>query len=75
MTSKITISQPKVPLTLGNLREFIEQCERMGIPDDAIIQDVRTTFGGKLTRLAADSENRKLDRSVPTPDADDMGAS
>jgi hypothetical protein len=61
---KITQENQNLPLTLGNLRDFLEQCGNVGIPDDAIIIDVRATFGAKLKRLAATDAHQRLDREA-----------
>lgn len=71
MTRKIELSNKRRPLTLANLREFLEQCKTVEIPDDAVIVDVRGTFGGKLLRLAATDETRQLDRPVLGDHSDD----
>lgn len=44
------------PLTLDNLRAFLELCDRAGMPGSAVVRDVRTTVSGRLKSLAADSD-------------------
>lgn len=40
-------------MTVGDLREFLKQCEKAGVPDTALLSEVRTKgFSGKLSRLA-----------------------
>jgi hypothetical protein len=54
---KITYRQGGDLLTLGDLRQFLAQCDRAGISDLALITDVRTKGLGKLRQLAASDES------------------
>jgi hypothetical protein len=53
---------PKRPLTLADLRRFVERCGEFGLPDDSEIR-ARVSFGQKLTRIAVrDSETATEER-------------